>query len=218
MVDESSELLQYMLGVSTPAAEPQVSSSNEGTQETYQLPVQVGVQEEPAVGKQPNLVNLQEGGRPWIVGYFSPNAPTDKNHTHHDGVDLKANRGTPIYPIASGVIVRVVPDQTAESMKSGNMVVVSHEDGKVTSSYMHLDAVHVASGQKVEKRTVLGLMGDTGNAKGRGAHLHFEVKVGGSKINPLSIVGKLVGSLSSKAALFTQIEKLAHKFEIFTST
>lgn len=171
-------------------------------EERYQLPVQVGI------GGKP----LSDGDRPWVVGHFSPNAPTDINHKFHNGVDLKAVKGTPVYPIASGVVKDV-----GSGGISGNYVTCLHENGNVQSFYGHLESIRASKGQKVTQSTPIGTVGETGNAKGRGAHLHYEVKVNGSLVNPLSIPGKAVGSLTKKASLLTTIHKLADKFELLSS-
>jgi tRNA nucleotidyltransferase/poly(A) polymerase/murein DD-endopeptidase MepM/ murein hydrolase activator NlpD len=150
--------------------------------EKYQLPVRVGRNNEP----------VSETNKPWVVGTFIPGKYVNETHkTGHNGVDLKAPKGTPIYPIASGTVIeqKVYP-------KSGNSCKVAHEGGAVTSFYAHMDTVSVSVGTKVTQRTVLGTVGSTGNAINRGSHCHFETKVDGSLVDPFSIVGKTVGSLS----------------------
>lgn len=201
-IDEADLLIDTFLGSGTiKNTKEKVDFTQTNTyDEMYRLPVQIGVS-----GK-----SLSEGDRPWIVGHFSPNAPTDKNHKFHNGVDLKAARGTPVYPIASGIVKEV-----GSGSISGNYVMCLHEDGHVQSFYGHLESIKVNKGQKITQSTVIGTVGDTGNAKGRGPHLHYEVKVNGSLTNPLSLPGKQVGSLSKKALLLSQIYKLARKFELF---
>jgi murein DD-endopeptidase MepM/ murein hydrolase activator NlpD len=152
----------------------------------YQLPVRVGQK-----GK-----NLDEGDEPWIVGKFYPGKYLNSTHPEgHNGVDLKAPKGTPIYPIAPGKIILI-----ADTPKGGKNLKIAHEDGQVVSYYAHLDSISVSNGQKVSQSTIIGAVGDTGNAKGRGAHLHYEVKVNGNHIDPLNLTGKIVGSLTKKEA------------------
>lgn len=186
-----------------PSTKEQVSDipvSQNSVSETYQLPVQVGRAGQP----------LSRGDSPWLVGLFSPGVATDKNHPQgHNGVDLKAGRGTPVYPIASGVVKEV-----GSSTKSGNYVTCLHENGGVQSFYAHLDSINVRKDQKIDRSTSIGSVGDSGNAKGRGAHLHYEVKINGSLTNPLGISGKPVGSLSRRAQLFANIQKIADKFDL----
>jgi murein DD-endopeptidase MepM/ murein hydrolase activator NlpD len=194
IANDADSLIETLLGVSPsgpsePVEEPVFNGSNE----SYQLPVQVGRENKP----------LSSGDKPWIVGHFSPGVQTDPNHPKgHNGVDLKAPMGSPIYPVASGVVVA-----SGSSPISGNFVKVSHEGGRVISYYGHMQKTNAAVNQKVDQRTIIGYVGDSGNAKGRGAHLHYEVKVNGGLINPFSIVGKTVGSLAKKAKIFSDIEK-----------
>ncbi len=192
----ADDLIETFLGKSAPEENLEFS-----VVENYKLPVQVGQKGQA----------LNRGDRPWIVGTFSPGVATDVNHPKgHNGVDLKAVQGTPVYPIASGIV-----KETGVGNISGNYVACLHENGHVQSFYGHLESIRVNKGQRVTQSTVIGTVGETGNAKGRGAHLHYEVKVNGSLINPLGISGKPVGSLSKKASSITQIYKLADIFELF---
>ena len=198
----ADNLIESLLGTKAPTSNSDNVES--GVKETYQLPVQVGQAGEP----------LSQGDKPWIVGTFSPGVATDKNHPKgHNGVDLKAAKGTPVHPIASGLVKEV-----GSSGISGNFVMCLHENGQVQSFYGHLDSIKANKGQAVNQSSVIGTVGDTGNAKGRGAHLHYEVKVNGSLINPMSIPGKQVGSLAKKASLLQEIFKMADEFELLAST
>ena len=200
--DNVDSLINNLIGenVSSGSNSTNSTNTNENTnrQETYQLPVQVGM----------NNKSLDSGDKPWIVGNFSPNKATDKNHPDgHKGIDLKSSKGTPVYAMASGIVkdVGVYP-------KSGNYVMLSHEGGNVTSFYAHLDSTNVQKGSEVNKSTIIGKVGDSGNAKFRGFHLHLEVHANGILIDPLSIVGKVVGSLSKKAQFITCLEKQAETY------
>lgn len=183
-------LINKLLGdVSLPSS----GAVSSGKEESYQLPVK-----HTKGGKE-----IDEKNKPWIVGTFIPGQYVNVTHPQgHNGVDLKAPRGTPIYPIASGEVI-----EAREYGKGGKTLKVSHEDGKVVSYYAHMDEVLVSPGQEVTQGTVIGRMGDTGNAKGRGAHLHYEVKVNNNRVDPQSITGKRVGSLSKKAEFIAKITK-----------
>lgn len=170
---------------------PNVLSSNE----VYKLPIRTGSK----------LAPIDDGDKPYFVGHFSPNAATDKNHSFHNGVDQKAPMGDPIYPIASGTV-----ESVGTGAKSGNYVTVLHENEKVRSFYGHLQEYKVSNGQEVTQNTVIGLVGETGNAKGRSSldpttkkrlgHCHFEVKVNGKLVDPQSVIGKPVGSLTGQVS------------------
>lgn len=103
--------------------------------------------------------------------------------TNHQGLDFTPGRGTPIHVVASGVVSRV--DQGSGAL--GYNVWVDHViDGRpVTTVYAHMTAgsIAVAMGQRVTVGQVLGAVGSTGNSTG--AHLHFEVHLAGTPVDPL---------------------------------
>lgn len=107
----------------------------------------------------------------------------------HRGTDFAAPNGTPIYAIAAGVISAAGPVNSY-----GNCVQVSHgtaSDGKrYDSLYAHMSSIAVSQGQRVEKGQIIGYVGNTGNVFGAngGYHLHLELRVNGSRVNPLSYV------------------------------
>jgi murein DD-endopeptidase MepM/ murein hydrolase activator NlpD len=112
-------------------------------------------------------------------GDFSPGVATDKRHQRgHNGVDLRAAGGTPAYPIAPGIVTDV-----GSFGNGGNMIFIQHA-GNVKSSYAHMGTVNVHKGDQVDLNTVIGTVGDTGNAKGTWPHIHFEVNVAGALQNP----------------------------------
>lgn len=107
----------------------------------------------------------------------------------HRGTDFAAPGGTPIYAVADGVV------SAARTMNSyGNCVQVSHgtaDDGhRYDSLYAHMSSITVAEGTAVQKRDLLGYVGNTGNVYGAGGgyHLHLELRVDGARVNPLGYV------------------------------
>jgi murein DD-endopeptidase MepM/ murein hydrolase activator NlpD len=98
----------------------------------------------------------------------------------HSGVDLKAERGTPVVSINSGRVAL-----TGEYFFSGLFVVVDH-GGAVQSMYFHLDKILVQQGDEVTKGQTLGLLGATGRATG--PHLHFGIRINGARIDPMQFI------------------------------
>jgi murein DD-endopeptidase MepM/ murein hydrolase activator NlpD len=94
----------------------------------------------------------------------------------HPGIDYPAPTGTPVRA-ARGGIVR----SAGVAAGYGNVVVVRHEEG-VRTLYAHLSRILVAPGRRIAAGTVVGLVGQTGNATG--PHLHFEVRVRGAAVDP----------------------------------
>ncbi len=89
---------------------------------------------------------------------------------HQGAADIFAAPGTPVQAMAGGTVISV-----GNSGPGGNNVTVQGEDGNVYY-YAHLiDVPKVQAGQQIQAGTVLGGVGDTGNAKGTGAHLHVGI-------------------------------------------
>lgn len=97
----------------------------------------------------------------------------------HQGVDMFAAMGTPVAAIVDGTLLRRVT-----STLGGMSVYLKGEDGS-EYFYTHLSGYsEVTAGQKVNAGTVLGYVGNSGNASGGPPHLHFEIRRGGVPINP----------------------------------
>ncbi len=132
-----------------------------------------------------------------ISAYFhDPTYPFRKSIGEHSGLDIAVPQGTLVRATADG-IVSVVSDQgfvystDGRKLRSAlNFVGVIHGD-TISSRYLHLSKVYVAADQFVKQGDVIGLSGGlpgTGGAGAglsTGAHLHFEVRVGGIPDDPL---------------------------------
>lgn len=101
---------------------------------------------------------------------------------YHQGVDLLASQGTPIYAAAAGV-VRVSQESYGGY---GVAVTIDHVIGgqKVSTLYGHMTygSRAVVSGQTVSAGQIIGLVGSTGSSTAN--HLHFEVHINGSVVDP----------------------------------
>ena len=97
----------------------------------------------------------------------------------HSGIDIGAAGGTAIWASADGVV-------TVSGYDSGygNYVSISHDNGYSTL-YAHMSSRAVSAGQRVSQGQVIGYVGTTGTSTGY--HIHYEVRSGGSLINPLSV-------------------------------
>jgi murein DD-endopeptidase MepM/ murein hydrolase activator NlpD len=95
----------------------------------------------------------------------------------HTGVDIAVGYGTPIHAAASG---RVIYAGWMDGY--GNLVFVDHGGG-ISTGYAHQSRIAVANGQTVGQGDVIGYVGCTGHCFG--PHLHFEVRVNGSPVDPL---------------------------------
>ena len=92
-------------------------------------------------------------------------------------MDLAAPYGSPIVATADGVI-----GTAGWSGGYGLLVAISHGDG-VQTRYGHLSRLNVAAGQQVRRGDVIGFVGSTGESTG--PHVHYEVRVNGTAIDPL---------------------------------
>ena len=95
----------------------------------------------------------------------------------HEGIDIAVSSGTPIHAAAAGNVIHA-----GWLGGYGNLVVVDHGNG-LSTAYAHASAILVGVGQHVSQRQTLSLVGSTGNSSG--PHLHFEVRVNGSAVDPL---------------------------------
>ena len=99
---------------------------------------------------------------------------------YHRGIDLAAERGTPIYAPAAGEVIRVGPRGGY-----GNTVEIDHGNGVVTR-YAHLHAYLVKRGETVLPGERIGLMGRSGRTTG--VHLHYEVLVDDRHVDPARLL------------------------------
>ena len=108
----------------------------------------------------------------------------------HRAIDLRAAVGTPVYAAEDGTVDWAQAwdgKSTAGNQSYGNLVRIRHADykgGKLQTLYAHLDSYCVAYGQAVKEGELIGYSGSTGNVTG--PHLHFEVRLSGTRCNPLN--------------------------------
>lgn len=98
----------------------------------------------------------------------------------HEGTDFASAYGTPIYATADGVVIH------ADWMSGyGRLVKIQHEFG-IETRYAHMSKIRVKVGQRVSRGDRIGDMGNSGRSTG--THLHYEVRVGGKAINPMTYI------------------------------
>jgi murein DD-endopeptidase MepM/ murein hydrolase activator NlpD len=95
----------------------------------------------------------------------------------HTGIDIAVGYGTPIHAAASG---RVIYAGWMDGY--GNLVFVDHGGG-ISTGYAHQSSIAVSNGETVSQGQVIGYVGCTGHCFG--PHLHFEVRMNGSPVDPL---------------------------------
>jgi murein DD-endopeptidase MepM/ murein hydrolase activator NlpD len=117
----------------------------------------------------------------WLSDRFGVRSdPFTGEHGYHQGLDISADKGQPVFATADGVV-----ESASYNGDYGNMVVLKHGFDLVTR-YGHMSGFAVKAGQKVKRGTVIGFVGATGRATG--AHVHYEVLANGKLIDPLQLL------------------------------
>lgn len=114
---------------------------------------------------------------PVTSGYGYRTHPIFGDQRLHTGIDIGAPHGAPVFASESGTVAFV-----GVMSGYGNVIVVDHGGGLATT-YNHLSSYSVAQGQRVARGATIGGVGCTGYCTG--PHLHFEVRVNGSPVDPM---------------------------------
>lgn len=113
-------------------------------------------------------------------GFGTRRDPKTGGYRTHNGIDLAGSRGSPIYATGDGVVVHA-----SRQSGFGNLVKIKHEFGFETL-YAHLNKIHVKVGDRIARGEHIGDMGTTGRSTG--VHLHYEVRIGGKSVNPMTYI------------------------------
>jgi murein DD-endopeptidase MepM/ murein hydrolase activator NlpD len=111
----------------------------------------------------------------------------------HTGVDLSAPQGTSVHCAADGIVIHA----EWSTGGYGRLVVVDHGNGLQTY-YGHLSRFEVVSGQEVRRGDIIGQSGSSGRATS--PHLHYEVRMGGTPVNPYPYLARSALSLPKHGA------------------
>lgn len=103
---------------------------------------------------------------------------TQYYHWRHNAIDIGAKTGSPIYASMAGKIIKA-----GWSEGYGYNVIIDHGGGKKTL-YAHLSKIYAQNNDQITQGSVIGAIGSTGWSTG--PHLHFEIIINGTKVNPLS--------------------------------
>ena len=110
-------------------------------------------------------------------GFGMRDHPILRRRARHNGIDLAAPHGTPVYATADGLV------EMAQYYSSyGNYVQIEH-GGDIETRYAHLSSYTVSAGENVRAGDLIGYIGSTGRSTG--PHLHYEVRVAGDAVNPV---------------------------------
>jgi hypothetical protein len=164
-----------------------------------------------------DTVSREMKGFRWPLRFISISSPFGKrdlkgseprggeDSDFHEGVDLRAKIGTPVYAAQSGVVIYA----SSNIRGYGRMVVVRHF-GNLATIYAHNSKLLVSRGKRVRRGQLIAYSGNTGHTTG--PHLHFEVRHGVTAMNPTAWISTVPvstkGSLASKRP--TQVKMTPH--------
>jgi murein DD-endopeptidase MepM/ murein hydrolase activator NlpD len=106
--------------------------------------------------------------------------PFTGKRAFHAGIDIATNLGNPVVATADGTVVEATFNKFL-----GRTVIISHGGGIITQ-YGHLNKYIVKAGQRIKRGDLLGYIGKTGKALG--PHLHYEVRINGTPVNPYNYI------------------------------
>jgi len=130
------------------------------------------------VREVPSLFPLPALYRDHVTWGYNQEAihPITRKLTTHQGIDVAAPTGTPVFAAAGGIVA------LAENEPGwGKLVILEHRDGYNTV-YAHLDEISVEAGAAVSIGEIIGKVGNTGQSTG--SHLHYEVRKNGEHLDP----------------------------------
>ncbi len=117
-------------------------------------------------------------------GYFGKRMDPflDEIRSHY-GIDISAEKGTPVYAPAAGVVTKVTYNNS--KIGFGLRIEINHGYG-ISTLYAHLSKIDVNKGDKIKRWEKIGEVGRSGRSTGN--HLHYEVAINGKAIDPLNFI------------------------------
>ena len=145
------------------------------------------------------IPKIKRFARSWSWPVAKPEVTSRFGHRferNHEGIDLRAAVGTPVYAAHPGEILYAGDRITGY----GNMVVVRDPSNQLATVYAHASQILVREGSKVKQGQRIALSGNTGHSSG--PHLHFEVRAGSTPLDPLAVM-PLLHSIPEQRPLLT---------------
>lgn len=129
-------------------------------------------------------------------------AGRDGGSRSHEGIDIFAPKRSELVAAANGVITRVNTNNLG-----GKVIFLRPDNKNYTLYYAHLDEQLVQPGQQVKAGDVIGLVGNTGNARTTSPHLHFGIYTNSGAIDPLPFVNQSVNKPEAITASLKNLNK-----------
>jgi murein DD-endopeptidase MepM/ murein hydrolase activator NlpD len=147
------------------------------SQVSSQLGAQIAAAQARAASSAPVVSHVSSSGLIWPVSGPVTSPFGARWGRMHEGIDIGVAYGTPIHAAASGTVI-----YAGWMSGYGNLVVIDHGGGLATA-YGHQSAIAAGMGATVSQGQTIGYVGCTGHCFG--PHLHFEVRVNGTPVDPL---------------------------------
>jgi murein DD-endopeptidase MepM/ murein hydrolase activator NlpD len=140
------------------------------------LAVVTALLDQRADGRQGSVPSMWPVRGPITSRFGARRDPWDDEPSHHFGIDIRARYGLPVTASGAGRVIFAGRDAGY-----GRLVIVDH-GGDIDTFYAHLSAIYVREGQRIRRGEPIGAVGASGRATG--THLHYEVRVAGSPVDP----------------------------------
>ena len=173
---------------SKPAAKVAEVKKSEPAKKVQSVPAKTAAKPEKPEKRQRGEIAVRASGFRWpIMGRInSPfgwrTHPVTRRRDFHTGIDIKANRNDPIKAAGSGRIA-----YSGWMGGYGKVIVIEHNNGQSTL-YAHCSTLLFGKGASVSSGQLIAKIGTTGRSTG--PHLHFEVRNGGSPVNPIKYLSR----------------------------
>ncbi|MCP4458129.1 MAG: M23 family metallopeptidase [Cytophagales bacterium] len=146
---------------------------------SYDEVVELAKRKEEMLSSMPAIQPVSNKELKWLTSGFGWRMdPIVRTRRRHPGVDYSMAIGSKVYATGDGVVARV----ETKFSGYGKQIEIDHGFGYKTK-YAHLNGFEVKRGQKVKRGELIGYSGNSGRSTG--PHLHYEVKVNGTKVNPV---------------------------------
>ena len=123
-----------------------------------------------------------------LTSYFGYRTdPFKGSRGNHKGLDMAAPTGTPVYATADGII-----EVAGWVHGYGNFIEIEHGN-QLETRYGHMSKLNVEQYQRVKQGDLIGFVGSTGRSTG--SHLHYEVRIAGEPVDPLSFMNHMNDTL-----------------------
>jgi murein DD-endopeptidase MepM/ murein hydrolase activator NlpD len=149
-------------------------------QSNHEILNQLIIKQEESWKHTPSIMPI-DAQRPKITSGFGwRTSPFTDQSEFHAGVDIVGPSGTSIISPANGIVIRIGYDRWL-----GNYLVLQHTD-EIKTIYGHLEEISVKRGERVKRRDILGLMGNSGMSTSR--HLHYAVILKNRVVDPMQYI------------------------------